>query len=478
MTTPSSPAIDLGPRSVGELLDLTFHLYRRNFLRLLGIALIVLGPVLALNLLSSASSLANYISLFSDTLGAQPGPASVVASALAACAGGLALLAGIFTPWMEGALVFNVIEQVLGRQPDWRASYRETRPRWGALWVASAIRTVALMACLIPLVAGLYGGLIAGAVGFSALSVNSPNAPYSALLMAGLAAICLPIGLVGGGLAVFITATWCMTEPVIVGEGAAGFASLGRSSMLVTDHRWRMIGRLLIFEVMRFFIITLPVLAVQLFIVGGAASAASRGDTSPLGIAGLVGASIFSSAADVLVVPLYAVYITANYLDLRVRKENLDLQLRVAQLPAVPLTDAPVAAISPAQALAQPPVAGGNASPDSPMPAVDASMTPAQRISLLYPRLRSDADNPALHNELGMAYQQVGDLYSALDSFNRARALAPRNAEYAYNLALLQRARKDMASARRALADCLQLQTDAAERQKVLDDPALQDLVT
>ncbi len=104
-------------------------------------------------------------------------------------------------------------------------------------------------------------------------------------------------------------------------------------------------------------------------------------------------------------------------------------------------------------------------------------MTPAQRISLLYPRLRNDADNPALHNELGMAYQQVGDLYSALDSLNRARALAPRNAEYAYNLALLQRARKDMASARRALADYLQLETDAAERQKVLDDPALRNLL-
>ncbi|MCL4505104.1 MAG: hypothetical protein M1434_04100 [Chloroflexi bacterium] len=490
-----TPTIDLRPRNVGELLDLTFHLYRRNFLRLIGITLVVMGPLLALNLLSSTGSLINYATMLSDTIGAQsngPGPVSVITTAIAGCAGALAVLAGIFTPWMDGALVFNVIEQVLGRRPDWRASYSQTRSRWGALWIANAIRTVALVLCLIPLVAGLYGSLIAGLVGFSTLASSPSGSTDSSLLLAGLAAICLPIGLVGGGLAIYITANWCLTVPAIVGEGVDGGASLGRSSALVNNHRWRMIGRLLIFEVMRFFIITLPVMAVELFVLGGSIAAVGGGDTSPFGIAAIIGSSIFSALASVLVAPLYSVYITVNYLDLRTRKENLDLQLKVAQLspsrvPAEVAASEPVDQGWPASTVETPaqPISPVPIAPASDKPALAAApgrdfgvaLTPAQRISVLYKQVRNDGENAELHNELGLAYQEVGDLYSALDSFIRARALAPGNPVYAYNLALLQRIRKELPSARKSIADYLQLETNPVERQHVLDNPALQDLL-
>ena len=107
----------------------------------------------------------------------------------------------------------------------------------------------------------------------------------------------------------------------------------------------------------------------------------------------------------------------------------------------------------------------------------NAALTPAQRISVLYRQVRNDSGNAELQNELGLAYQEVGDLYSALESLTRARALAPDNPAYAYNLALLQRVRKDMPAARKVFADYLQLETDPVEHQKALENPALRDLL-
>ncbi|HEY3342806.1 MAG TPA: hypothetical protein VGK81_12340, partial [Anaerolineae bacterium] len=134
--TPTSTT-ELRPRGVGELLDLTFRLYRRNFLRLIGITLVVMGPVLALNLLGSTISVTSYISFLSNTVSDASGnsaPATSLLSLVSTCASGLSLLMGILVPWMQGALIYSVIENILGRQPTWRESYRAARARWGALW--------------------------------------------------------------------------------------------------------------------------------------------------------------------------------------------------------------------------------------------------------------------------------------------------------------------------------------------------------
>jgi tetratricopeptide (TPR) repeat protein len=272
--------------------------------------------------------------------------------------------------------------------------------------------------------------------------------------------------------------------------------------------RWRMAGRLLIFEIMRFLLITIPTGVMQAFIFGGSVAAAAGGDLSVLAIVGFIGSTLFGLVANVLVVPLYAIYITVNYLDLRIRKEQLDLQLQAAQLapalseqpaavsPAAPGASAraptagptelpPVTAASPAalpragevRAATVPPAVIGPASSATAQPIVDTSMTPAQRISVLFNQIRTEGENAELLNELGLAYHQIGDLYGALDALTRARARAPNDPAIAYNMAVLQRDRRDMPAARRAMADYLRLETDEAERQRVLANPSLRDLL-
>jgi hypothetical protein len=417
------------------------------------------------------------------------GAATLLAAVVSACASGLTILIGIFVPWMDGALTYSVIERVLGHQTTWREAYSATRPRWGSLWVANAIRTIVMVLALVPLIAGL--SLFAGVIGAGALAISRAGVD-SGLLMVGLLAICLPIGLVGAGLAIFVAASWSMTVPAIVGEGVDGVPSLGRSNDIVKGDRWRIIGRLLIFEVMRFFVITLPLYALQIFVLGGSLAAFGSGDTSPLGLALLIASTIFGSIVDVLVVPLYAIYITLNYFDLRVRKENLDLQLKAAQMapvaaPELPTAVAPQATanaqgtqdvISPATQQSQPPVFSPANSGPVARPVIDSSLPPGQRISLMFKRLRTEGQNAELLNELGLAYQELGDLNGALDAFTRAHDLAPSDADIVYNLAILQRDRRDMPGARRAMAEYLQLETNPDERQKVLDNPSLKNLIT
>ena len=489
--------IELRPRSVGELLDLTFRLYRRYFMRLMGITLVVMGPMLALNLLGSTISLTSYFTLLRDTLGetsSSVSPATSLLSLVSSCSSGLALLFGILVPWMQGALIYCVIESILGRQPGWRAAYQATRSRWGALWIGTAIRSVVLVLLLVPLFSGLYVALIAGVIGAGVLPTTSAlNSSDSTLFLVGLLAFCLPLALIFIAITVFVAVNWSMIEPAIVGEGVAGTASLGRSTELTKGYRLRLTGRLLIFEIMRFVVVTLPLMAVQVFIFGGMV-AASNGltDTSPLSVGVAIIATVIGAVAQVLVMPLYEIYITLNYLDLRVRKENLDLQLKAAEMTAAQVIDnitfePPLEEVAAEAAMrarteqptpSAPPAETPAPAPAVPPPVQDLNMlTPAQRAGVLFNRLRVEGPSGELLNELGLAYQQIGDTFGALDAFNRARALAPNDAAIAYNLALLQRDRRDHLAARRAMSDYLRLETDPQERQKVLDNPSLKEIL-
>ncbi len=135
-TISSTATIELRPRSVGELLDLTFTLYRHNIKLLASIAALVAGPILVLTLISN---LANTLDLNGtgipgrngDDLSLIPMPSITLV---------LMVIAGIVWPWMDGALTFSVIERVLGRMSNWHNAYRATRHQWAGLWIANILR--------------------------------------------------------------------------------------------------------------------------------------------------------------------------------------------------------------------------------------------------------------------------------------------------------------------------------------------------
>ncbi len=506
MTDIASPSIDLRARSVGELLDLTFSLYRAHFGTFIAITLVVMGPLMALTMIGNSASIVQIVSPLGMTEYDEAAVTSTVTTMLGAslvslCAGSLAILLGVFTPWMGGALTHNVIERILGRAPAWRDSYRATLPRWGALWAASAIRTLVLIACALPAGVGLYGSLFAALLGIGATSSDSMA---GLALTAGLTAICLPLTVAGVVVGAWLWVGWSLSEPAIVGEGADAVRSIGRSYALTNGFRWRLFGRLLVFWLMLFFVVQLPVLGLNLLVFAGVAGAAESGDASTLTVLGFVGSLIFGVIGSVLVTPLNVIYVTVNYLDLRVRKEHLDLQLRAAQLASPVPADttqmdrpapgfglpagvepvpqpapqsAPQSAPQPATQLAPAETAAPARMPLHDAAPIDPAMPPGQRISLLFNRIRAQGPSAELLNELGLAYQQIGDYDGALDALNRARQLEPADPDIAYNLAILHRDRNNLGEARRMMAEYLRLEPDAAERQRVLDNPRLRNLL-
>ncbi len=496
MTHIASPSIDIRARSVGELLDLTFSLYRSHFGTLIAITLVVMGPLMALSMIGNSASIVQMTSpmgimQYDEAAVADRMTTMLGASLVSLCASGLAILAGVFTPWMSGALTHNIIERALGRAPSWRDSYRATLPRWGALWVATAIRNVVLFVCALPAAAGLYGLLFAALL---SIGPASRDATGGLALTVGLTAICLPLTVVGIVVGAWLWVGWSLSEPAIVGEGAGAVQSISRSYALTTGFRWRLFGRLLVFWLRPFVVVQLPVFGLSLLVFAGSIAAAESGDASILTVLGFVGSLVFGIVGNVLVVPLNVIYVTMNYLDVRVRKEQLDLQLRAARLaPAVPAEAAqmdnqaqsfglravvePKPQSSPAETAAPAQAPAPVQMPPNDSAPIDPSIPPGQRISLLFNRIRAQGPSADLLNELGLAYQEIGDYDGALDALGRARQLSPSDPDIAYNVALLHRDRNNLSEARRMMAEYLRLEQDPDERRRVLDNPRLRALL-
>ena len=484
-----STAVELRPRSIGEVIGLTFDLYRRNLPLFIGIAAVVVVPtmlLLSLGNLASLSAIAANPSAFIGNFGggglnlpSQATSPETAGSMMTASLGSTCLLlltyvAGVFWPWMEGALSHNVIERVLGRAPGLRASYAETRPRFGALWGSNALAQLGIGALLfVGLILGsIVFGLVVGAA--AAASADSSDGGGS-IIPTILAVLCAPVLLAGFILAIVLSINWAFRAPVIVGEGVDGIGSLSRSNELAKGDRWRIFGRFLLFGLLIFvpiFLVVAVVTAIVVFATASSLLAGAAGDSArqvtamlPVITATSVVSLGFNFVLALLLTPLFVIFTTVNYLDLRTRKENLAAAVLSANATAAALaaTSAPVAV----------PI-------ETPLPVLDtdvAKLPPGQRIGVFFNRLRAEGDSAKVLSDLGMAYSEVGDLSGALDALNRARALAPGDADIAFNLAMVYRNRKDLHSAKQMMSEYLRLETNADELAAVRNNPRYKDLI-
>lgn len=490
-------AVELRPRSVLEVLGLSFDLYRKNFPLFIGIAAVVMVPSLLLTSLSQLLPLVQVAiapaSFGNADASSEFGMAFVGLTTATYCLSAIALVLGVFWPWMEGALTFNVIERVLGREPGLRQSYRETRPRWGGLWGSNLLAQLGINAPLIVIyIAFFFLFFIAG---IASVAGSSDDNSGAALFAGVLALLCVPVLIAGFLLMIVLAIIWVFRAPAIVGEGVDGVSALGRSHALAKGHRWRLFGRYALLGLVEFVLIGLPVLLVSVFV---ALIAFPNLDTSAgidravlpgFTLLSVVGVAVSFFGA-LLLTPLRIIYTAINYIDLRTRKENLALV--VAGLPpepapavpaavAAPVVPALITSTEPASAPATAPVVA----PEAPakigigIPAnVDMNtLSPGQRIGVLFNRIRNEGASVELLNELGMAYMEIGDTGGSMDAFTRARELDPNDADVAYNLMLLNMQRKDTNGAKAMMREYLRLETNAADAERVRNDPRFKDVL-
>jgi hypothetical protein len=253
----------LRPLALGEIIDVSIKLMRRNWRTLALLVLVVSVPVAIVSLLITTST-----TTYDATLDTRTGDgAAYVAGAL------VNLLLQVVLYLLTTVSCFLAIaDAYMGRRPDWRSSLR-----------FAARRAPAALAMTILYFFGIFAG-----------------------------AIFILIGLV------FVAVRWSVAMPALLLERRGPMSALGRSWSLVSGFWWKCFGTLLVVTLL-VFLLSIAVGAVA----GGLLAAA----TSANSLLALLVTQALDVAVQVFTLPLSAAVTVVLYVDLRVRKEGFDLAL-------------------------------------------------------------------------------------------------------------------------------------------------------
>ena len=302
---PKPGVIPLRPLGVGEILDGAFASIRRNPKAILGLAAVVMTISAVISAVITRTLL-NLGSLNLPSPGQQLTPdqathlmGRIVAVALPAF--GLSVLLTIIVQAILAGLLAPIIARgVAGQQISAADAWRITRPRLPSL----------LLATLLVLLAGLGPVLVIGVIVGIALLAGAPVAVYGGIVLLGLAALVLTI---------WLSTMLSLVTPVVVLENERPVRALARSWRLVRRSFWRVFGITLLAGL----IVAIAGGILQLpFTFFGAVLGSGTGGTVILVIGAI--------AAGTVTRPITAGVTVLLYVDMRMRKEGLDLALRTA----------------------------------------------------------------------------------------------------------------------------------------------------
>lgn len=307
---PKPGIIPLRPLMFGEIIDGSFQTIRRNAKAMLGAALLAQSLVVVLTAVLTASSVASAASLESwiESLNDQ----DMVSVGFAFLA--TVLLVGVLTVFLsavlQGAMVVPVARSVLNRTTGFRQMWMLARSRAGAL-----IR----LACLMVL------GWLLGMALFVGLAV------FVVAAAGGIGAlILLPVGFGGVALSVWIYIKILVAPAAVVIEELGAVDGLRRSWQLTRGNWWRVLGITLVVAIMVGIIaqvVTIPVSLLPAFYT----SVVSPHGGADQAIAAAVAMAVVTAIVTALVGAVGYAFQTAVmallYLDLRMRKDGLDIAL-------------------------------------------------------------------------------------------------------------------------------------------------------
>jgi hypothetical protein len=275
---PSEPLLRLRPLGLGEVLDDIFRIYRRHFGLLCAIGLLVSVPSLMIRLTAgSVATLAFPISVFGN-LGNPQSSSTLVAPELPNLQLlGLSYLVFLaLLPFSIGAVSRAAIDIALGNPVSVRSAFAGVARRYWALLG----QTLIVLVAIVPLL------------------------------------LCFPV-------AIWIGVRWAVGIPALLAEGIGPLKGLGRSWALTRGSWWRLFGTLLLVYLLQ------AVISGALGVLG-----------LPVGFAipfipTVVRAAIVltvSTAAGALTLPVVYLCIVLLYFDLRIRRENFDLDQLARQV--------------------------------------------------------------------------------------------------------------------------------------------------
>jgi hypothetical protein len=308
----------LRPLTLGEILDRTVQLYRRNFLLFAGSA--APPSVVIIAMFVAIAAVVGYF-MRADGPGAAAHDVAIGILAVVALAVFLPLEIGA-TVVSQGALVRAALSVNLGRKLKIREAIRGVWPRfWRYLWL---FILQGVFVGLIPATAAgaLFGVLflITRFAGGGGLGTGAAVG-FSIFLIIAAAVVAM----------VTLLLVFCLAMPICVAEEKTAWASLTRSVKLTKGTRGRILLMLLLIWVlsvvvsMLAYIPMLIIVALLSMMVHG-----GRYEGLVLILSEVVNITI-NFAVQVLVTPVYATALVLFYFDQRIRTEGYDIEWMMEQ---------------------------------------------------------------------------------------------------------------------------------------------------
>ncbi len=304
---PKPGVVPLRPLGVGEILDGAISYIRRDPKTVLGISAVI-ALVLALF---------QFLALVATSGSLRVGSGS--GSGLDAIAGSIgsitatlvqAVIGGVLGVLATGLLTVVMGQAVLGARVTASQAWARTRPRFWPL-----LGLTLLVSLCVGAVAALGIGL---AVGLGYLLGSAVNV--------GLGVV---VG-VGVGIATAVLGTWLYVKlllaPVaLVLESAPVGRAMRRSWDLVSGAWWRTFGIFLLGSILA--MIVASVLTIPFSILGVISSIGSLEDGGGLPLSYTISITLATLVSSIVVIPFSAGIVALLYIDRRIRREGLDIEL-------------------------------------------------------------------------------------------------------------------------------------------------------
>jgi len=295
--------------SVGEWLDATFSLYRRNFVLIASISAVVQIPYALLTLLLyQVTGLGAFVRSPIGSVNTQPLTPAQAQTLLNSLVGVFAvyvalliITAVVVLPLGEAATTRAVSDRYLDRKTSMQAAYRAALGRLGSLIMMSLILGGAYIAYVLAV--GLLILLFA--------AIGTGTAGVAIAILAGIALI--PV-------LIMVLVRTVIAAPAIVLERVSGWRGLKRSWHLVGGRFWPTFGRIALLGLISGIISSV---VTAIFELPG--SALDPSNT-------FIFSQVASGIAAVFVGPITYIGVTLLYYDARIRKEGFDIEMLASSL--------------------------------------------------------------------------------------------------------------------------------------------------
>lgn len=311
--SPKPGVIPLRPLGIGEILDGAVSTMRAYWRTVLPIAF-------AVSLLTQGAMVLLQGFMLDDnetfnSLGGRAEPSlSDIMNALGGtlAAAGLTVAITLLGTVIATAMLTMVISRaVLGREATLGEAWSDARPR-------------------LPALLGLT--VLLSLIGFVILAVGV--APGIAVAINGSAPVGLVLAFIGGlaalGVIVWLLIRFSLSSPALMLERQGVLKSMARSVKLVRGSWWRILGIQLLTMILVYIvssIIQVPFMVVGILAGGDGLSALASGDQAGLGWTYLIVIGIGAVIGSTITFPINAGVTALLYMDQRIRREALDIEL-------------------------------------------------------------------------------------------------------------------------------------------------------